>query len=96
MIFRFQKTKNTSIMFLSTYDLTQKFELVTYDDKTTKLKNVPGYLYAIVYQLARGRQINNNHKHFMNDNIDCLIMDDFILCDREGNEITETLIKDEI
>lgn len=28
--------------------------------------------------------------------MDCLIVDDFILYDRECNEITETLIKDEI
>ena len=81
---------------LSNYDLTQKFDLITYGDGKTKMRGVPGYLHAIVYQLARGRSVNNNHRHFMNDNMDCMIMDDFVLCDENGNDINEILIKDGI
>ena len=80
---------------LSNYDLTQKFDLITYGDGSVKTKGVPGYLYAIVHMLLRGKSVNDNHKHFLNDNMDCLITDDFILCDENGEEINEIMIKDE-
>ncbi len=80
---------------LSSYDLTQKFDFITYDDGTVKTKGVPGYLYAIVHQLLRGKCVNVNHKHFMNDNMDCVIADDFVLCDENGDGIKKILIKNE-
>ena len=87
--------KTLRLRNLSSYDLTQKFDLITYDDGSVNTKGVPGYLYAIVHMLLRGKSVNNNHKHFLNDNMDCLITDDFILCDENGEEINKIMIKNE-
>lgn len=78
-------------------DVTQQFSLRTGIDGKVETKGVPGYLFGIVYKLLRGRTVSSSDKHFVNDNMDCLICDEFVLYDDERKilPINEPLIKDE-
>lgn len=78
-------------------DVTQQFSLRTSIDGKVETKGVSGYLFGIVYKLLRGRAVSSSDKHFVNDNMDCLICDEFVLYDDEIKilPINEPLIKDE-
>jgi len=68
-------------------DITQQFILRIYDDGKTQVKGVPGYLYGIVFKLLRDMTITSSDRHFINDNMDCMIVDDFFLVDNDKNQI---------